>query len=94
MSNAVDQRKLDAEVSAELFGQHLRRFVDVWAPRGISREEFLMDLTRLMVDAMRHKSDRLGQGMAFYADAAWAELAMRPVNVIFRDLRDGEEKLK
>jgi hypothetical protein len=80
---SVDEAKMRAEVSSGIFADRLRHFVKRWGPED-QRDlfDFQMDLTRLMVDALRHKSDTMGFGIETYAAERFAELAMRPLCVI------------
>ena len=80
---SVDEAKMRAEVSRNIFADRLRYFTDRWGPKG-PRDlyDFQMDMTRLMVDAMRHKSDCLSYGVETYAAATFTELSLRPLCVI------------
>ena len=81
--SSIDEAKRRAEMSSAIFADRLRGFVGRWAPKDLyDVHEFHMDLTRLMVDAMRHKSDMMGVGIATYAENTFAEMAMRPLHVI------------
>ena len=81
--SSLDEAKMRAEVSSNIFGDRLRHFVQQWAPsHPHDRDDFQMALTRLMVDAMRHKSDCMSVGIATYAEPIFAEMAMRPLHVI------------
>jgi hypothetical protein len=84
MTTATDQAKLRAAGSAEYFDLRLRDFVSRWRPKDHTYDayEFQLDLTRLMVDAMRHKSDCMSLGIANYADIQFSEMALRPLQVI------------
>lgn len=83
MTTATDEARRRAEVSSGIFADRLRGFVARWAPiEYCDRDAFHMDLTRLMVDAMRNKSDHLSFGIATYAAMQYEEIAMRPLTVI------------
>ncbi len=86
MTTATDEHKRRAEMSSEIFGDRLRHFVRRWAPsHPQALHDFHMDLTRLMVDAMRNKSDCLSYGLATYADMQFTEMSMRPITVIMEE---------
>lgn len=85
---SVDNAKMRAEVSSGIFADRARAFVKTWGPEDPhDMFDFQMDLMHLMVDAMRHKSDTLGLGIETYAAAQFAELAMRPLQVIVEKQR-------
>jgi GTP1/Obg family GTP-binding protein len=86
MSTALDQSKRRVEMSSEIFGAALRDFVRRWAPEDRRDvHDFHTDLTRLMVEAMRHKSDCLGYGISHYAETTFAEMSLRPLRVIVEE---------
>lgn len=83
MTTAVEEAKRRADVSSDIFADRLRGFVSRWKPEDpYAVCDFQMDLTRLMVDAMRNKSECLSFGIASYADQRFSEIAMRPLVVI------------
>lgn len=85
--NKLDDAKRNHEISAEMFEQSLRYFVCAWAPKdGYDLHQFHMDLTRLMVDAMRHKTNSIGIG--FSALETYADIATRPLAVIHQEKHD------
>jgi hypothetical protein len=84
MSTATDEAKRRAEGIERRFEDRLRGFVARWRPKGDPHDvyDFQMDLTRLMVDAMRNKSDCMSLGITTYADLQFSEMALRPLHVI------------
>ena len=83
MTTATDQAKLVAARSADYFGERLEHFVRCWKPAEPHEVyQFQMDLTHLMVDAMRHKSDCMSLGITTYADLQFSEMALHPLRVI------------
>lgn len=81
--NDVDNARQRMAMSGEIFSARLREFVDRWGPGDLSDlYDFQMDMTRLMVEAMRHKSDTMSFGIQTYADHVFAEMALRPLQVI------------
>lgn len=83
MTTATEEAQRRAEASRDIFGERLRWFVERWKPDDVFEvHDFQMDLTRLMVEAMSHKSDCLSYGINFYAEMRFAELAMQPLHII------------
>ncbi len=86
----LDEIKMRAEVSSNMFADRLYHFIKRWEPKGPQgQRDFQMDMTRLMVDAMRHKSEVMGLGIETYASHVYTEMAMRPLFVIREDKKDG-----
>jgi hypothetical protein len=87
VTTATDQAKLNAARSADHFGERLQWFTARWMPRRDPEAtyQFQMDLTNLMVDAMRHKSDCMSLGITTYADLQFSEMALRPLAVIMEE---------
>ena len=86
MNATIEEAKQRAEVSSSMFADRLQHFVHRWKPEHQQDlYDFQMELTRLMVDAMRHKSDTMGLGITYYAESVYVELAMKPLNVIFQE---------
>jgi hypothetical protein len=86
MTTATDQAQLLAAQSADHFGQRLRHFVARHRPDDPQDAyDFQMDLTHLMVDAMRHKSDCMSLCITTYADMSFSQMALRPLHVIMEN---------
>lgn len=80
-----DGDKARLEMSHEIFGDRLQYFVRRWRPQHPQDlYDFQMDLTRLMCDAMRHQSETLSYGLEYYASQRFAEMAIAPLNMIFK----------
>jgi hypothetical protein len=83
--DSLDHIKARMEMSHEIFGDRLKHFVRKWRPEyPADTYEFQTDLTRLMVDAMCHKSETLSYGLELYASMQFNEMAMAPIHMIFK----------
>jgi hypothetical protein len=89
MSTALEASKHRLKMSEELFTRRLRGFCERWAPQGAGDAfDFQADMTRLMVDAMTHKSAALSYGLETYASSVFEQLATRPLAVIYEATKD------
>lgn len=89
MTTALEASKRRLEMSDEIFRLRLREFVQRWAPAGAGDAfDFQADMTRLMVDAMTHKSAALGYGVETYASQLFEHMATRPLAVIYEATKE------
>ena len=82
----IEDMQRRAEVSSGIFTDRLRGFVKRWAPED-RRDcyEFQMDLTRLMVDAMRHQTTGLSNHLDHMFSERVLEQSMFPLRVIHEE---------
>lgn len=89
MTTALEASQRRLEMSDEIFRLRLRDFVRRWAPEGAGDAfDFQADMTRLMVDAMTHKSAALGHGLETYASQMFEQISLRPLAVIYETARE------
>jgi len=83
-SPTVQKAGLRARASSDRFAEHLRFFVERWAPKDpFDRDEFQRDMMHLFVDAMRNQTDHVSLGFEIYASDMFRQRAMAPLHAIF-----------
>ena len=84
--STLDEQKLRAEITGNLFADRLRFFVQQWGPQHpADMYEFQMALARLFVDAMRHQSMELSDQVDHMFSAQLRERSMAPLRFIHEE---------
>jgi len=80
MSSATEQAKMRAEVSSGIAMDRLNYFIWRYAPVDpFEREQFQMDLMRIVIDLMRHQGNTLDLGIETGFASMYHDRAMQPL---------------